>query len=166
MYAIEYESVKHLTLTEFTNYIKNLDGMPISKLKIQDLIYSKGKRIFPGEGVYIFRLKDKPYYVGKVSSMSFVERIPKHFDLRHGAWFNRLLTLTVSRHLGKELSEESINESAKFAIENLNLILINFENKEGINALESVLRATLNPLNAYKRKRDIDFDLTLSTLVL
>jgi hypothetical protein len=92
--------------------------------------------------------------VGKNSSMSFTERIGKHLDFRHGAWFNRLLVLICQRQLKIEVNDENLRIASKYAYDNLNLVLINFNNKERINRTERLLRSCTNSLNKFRNLRE------------
>ena len=92
--------------------------------------------------------------VGKVSSMSFTERISKHFDYRPYAWFNRLLFLICERLLKLERTEENYKIASKYAFENLNIVLVNFKNKEKINRTERLLRSCTNTLNKFKNLKE------------
>ena len=145
-FVLQYSTVKNLTINCFISKLKDTPGIKLKSLKIKDL-----SDIYPGLGVYIFKQGKKFYYVGKVSSMSFVERIPKHFDLRESAWMNRLLKIICEKQLNKEINYECLKNASKFAFNNLNLVLINFEeNWEKISRIERLLRSTNEPLNSFK----------------
>ena len=139
-YLIEFDEIKNSTISNFIEKIKTTKGKKLSDLKVMDLSYHNGKLICPGEGVYIFRENEEILLVGKVSSMSFTERISKHFDYRPYAWFNRLLFLICERLLKLERTEENYKIASKYAFENLNIVLVNFKNKEKIN--RTVVKST------------------------
>lgn len=155
-YLIEYDEIKHSSISDFIEKIKTTEGKKLSELKVMDLTYHNGQLIFPGEGVYIFRENQEIFLVGKVSSMSFTERIPKHFDYRPFAWFNRLLFLVCERHLKLERTEENFKVASKYAFENLNIVLVNFKNRERINRTERLLRSCTNTLNKFKYLQEKD----------
>lgn len=155
-YLIEYDNFKFKSINNLLDRIKRIKGKRLNELKISDLSYHNSEIIWPGEGIYIFRSNDKIIYVGKVSSMSFTERIPKHFDVRHFAWFNRLLKLICKKILSVEWNDNNAIISSQYAFKYLDLVLINFTTRERINKTESLLRASLNPLNKFKTHKTID----------
>jgi hypothetical protein len=153
-YLIEFDEIKELTIKELLDRIKKTKGKALNELKVKDLSYHNGNLITPGEGVYIFREKTEIVLVGKVSSMSFTERISKHFDYRPYAWFNRLLFLLCERHLKLEKSEQNFKLASKYAFDNLNIVLINFKSREKINRIERLLRSCTNTLNKFKHLKE------------
>lgn len=155
-YLLEFEQLKGNSIEFLLERIKNAKGKKLSELKIKDLSYHNQNLINPGEGVYIFRDKEKIILVGKVSSMSFVERIPKHLDYRPNAWFNRLLELICERLLEIEPNEENYIKASKYAFENLNLVLINFKTRDKINRIERLLRSCTETLNKFKNLKEYD----------
>lgn len=157
-YLIEFEEIESYSVSAFIDRIKRTKGKKLSDLKVRDLTYHNEEPIWPGEGVYIFRENEEILLVGKVSSMSFTERIPKHFDVRPFAWFNRLLYLTCVRHLKLEKNEKNFITASKYAFENLNLVLINFKKREKINRIERLLRSSTNTLNKFKKLKELKFD--------
>jgi len=157
-YLLNYEKLSQLTINEFLKKIEATEGKVLRELKVSDLTYYNNAPIIPAEGVYIFREDKKIIYVGKVTSMSFTERIPKHFDTRHKAWFNRLLKIICEKHpdYKSPITDENLRTASKYAFENLNLVLINFENRDRINSIEKLIRATTNTLNKFKTLREND----------
>lgn len=153
-YLLEFDELKNSTISNFIDSIEKTNGKKLSELKVKDLNYHNHKLILPGEGVYVFREKKKILLVGKVSSMSFTERIPKHLDYRPNAWFNRLLFLICERLLEVEPIEENYKIVSKYAFENLNLVLINFKSREKINRTERLSRASTNTLNKFKHLKE------------
>lgn len=152
-YLIQYDDIKKLSLGGLLNFLKQKKGLPLREVSIDRLTSFNEEYIFPGTGVYIFRDKEKLVYVGKASSMSFIERVPKHFDPRTYAWMNRLLEL-VSKKVLNEVSQKDYKQALGYVLENYNLLLIhiNDENKSKINILEDKLRGTKEPLNRFKTK--------------
>lgn len=157
-YLITYSDNKKIE--QFIEEINITDGLPLKDLRVIDLVYYKGEPIRSGIGVYIFKSKDKCYYVGNCVARCFAERIPSHFDLRKVGWFNTLLkTIIKNEFIDKEITDESLNIAAKFAFENINLVLINFEysshyinQKIKINNLERDLGIALGSYNKNFRK--------------
>lgn len=160
-YLLQYSDLENLTLREFKDRIEKLKGVNLKDLRISDLTFYNGNPILPSEGVYIFREGKSFVYVGKVTSMSFTERIPKHFDTRTFAWFNRLLKIICEKKTEKEITNENLVEASKFTFDNLNLILINFKKRERINPIEKLLRASTNTLNKFKTLRITDNNLII-----
>lgn len=152
-YLMEYEQFCHLHLSKFIEEIKNTNGIPLNDLKIKDLTYFNNEIINPGIGVYVFKLKNEIFLVGKVRSNTFTERIPKHFDVRPNAWFNRLLFVTCREHLKIPLDKNGYLEASKFCFENLNLVLINVKDSSKVDILEKALRANSEALNRCKNKK-------------
>ncbi len=166
-YLIDYDLIKGKTVAEALKLIHSRDGIPVSNLRIKDLLFLNEKEIYPGTGVYLFRQEKEIKYVGKVSSMSFVERIPKHFDPRSYAWMNRLLELNSG--LKKEIENQNYKTGLRISLKevlscyNLILIHINCEesDKTRINDLETILRGIDGPMNQFKAKKT-DLKMTIS----
>lgn len=150
-YLIEYTNIENKSIQNFIDLLNNTKGKKLKDLKVQDLSYHNGQPIWPGEGVYLFRNDKRVMYVGKASSMSFTERIAKHFDFRSFAWMNRLLKLISERELKhKKQNHDNLKIASKYAFENLNIVLLNFEKRERINRTERLLRSCTEPLNKFK----------------
>ncbi|MBF4506065.1 hypothetical protein IRZ83_05235 [Flavobacterium sp. JLP] len=157
-YLITYNDNK--STEQIIQEINNIEGLPLKDLKVMDLIYHNGDPIRSGIGVYIFKSKEKCYYVGNCVSRCFAERIPAHFDLRKVGWFNSLLkTIIKHKFTDKKITDESLHQAAKFAFENISLVLINFEynkdyinQKKRINNLERNLGEGLKSYNTSFRK--------------
>jgi hypothetical protein len=160
-YLIEYSSIELFSIEELLHILNATEGKRISELKVRDLTFHNNKEIWRGEGVYLFRRNKDIVYVGKVSSMSFTERIGKHFDLRKEAWMNRLLKLISEKELIlNEETLENLKSASLHAFENLNIVLINFKTREvsRINRLETLLRACTKPLNGFKNLKINDYN--------
>jgi len=149
-YLLEYDNIKDLSIKILLETLSDTNGKKLNDLKVRDLTYHNKNKIFPGEGVYIFREDISAIYVGKVSSMSFTERIAKHFDLREVSWFNRLLKLLCERELKIPVNNENLKTASEYAFQKLNLVLINFKNRDRINRTERLLRSCMEPLNKFK----------------
>jgi ribosomal protein L24E len=153
-YVIDYDSIKHLSIAESLRTIANVPGIPLNELKVMDLSYYKGEHLYPGEGVYIFRVDNEIKLVGKAESMSFTERVPKHFDPRPYAWFHRLLEL-VGGGLNKQSSEKEFQAASREAFNTMNLVLIHFTSSRArIARTERMLRASTNCMNKFKRLKE------------
>ncbi|MBL4653646.1 MAG: hypothetical protein JKY53_12410 [Flavobacteriales bacterium] len=151
-YVIEYNEIKCLSIREAKKHILNCDGIRLDEMKVKDLTYHNDEFIYPGSGVYIFRNGKQIVYVGKCSSMSFTERIAKHFDLRKVAWMNRLLKLICERIQGNKVTDDNLKIASKYAFENLSLVLINFKERDRIDRTERMFRATYKEaLNTFKK---------------
>lgn len=81
-YLIQYRDIENATIQNLLDKLDLIEGKALNELKVQDLSYHNGIPIWPGQGVYLFRKGKRVLYVGKVSSMSFTERIAKHYDFR------------------------------------------------------------------------------------
>jgi len=158
-YLLEFDDIQHLSIESFLNAIQRTPGIKLEELTVKKLSYHNEEIIYPGMGVYIFRTGTKFKYVGKVSSMSFTERIPKHLDVRPYAWMNSLLKILALKELNEtNIERRELEKASKYAFDNLNLVLINFKSNERdlINRLERMLRSYPGPLNRFKRLRETD----------
>jgi hypothetical protein len=164
-YLIEYDTLRGFSIRDLLKTIEKTKGKRLDELKVMDLTYHNSIEIWRGEGVYIFKEQKRIIYVGKASSMSFTERIPKHFDLRHDAWFNRLLELICIKILGLEWNDENAIISSKYAFKNLNLVLINFKDRKQIDRIERLLRSCAEPLNEFKKLKEKNHDKSLDDYV-
>ncbi|MDY3338760.1 hypothetical protein PG279_06160 [Riemerella anatipestifer] len=91
--------------------------------------------------------------VGKARSNSFTERIPKHFDFRPKAWFNRLLFITCREYYKAEINDENFKRSSKYVFEHGRLLLVNMKKSEQIDKFENILRGTTGALNKFRNKK-------------
>lgn len=155
-YVIEFEDVKSHTLKEFIELIETIPGKKLSEFRLIDLTYENNKLINPGHGVYVFRDNNKNIIlVGKATSTSFTERIAKHFDIRPGAWFNRLMYVVCCRQLNLEKSNSNYLIASKHIFENVDIVLINFIfDFQRIPKIETLLRGSTNTLNKFKNRKE------------
>lgn len=156
-YLVNFENIKQMQIKMLLHNLGNMDGIRLNELKVKDLTSYNGNEIFPGIGVYIFREGVRAIYVGKCSSNSFTERIPKHFDLRHYAWMNNLLKIICVKRLG-EITDENLKKASKDAFDKFNMILITFSNRNKINRVEKLLRIALNPLNNFRHPQPLNLE--------
>lgn len=158
-FLIEYKNIEKKSIQDLLDILNQTEGKKLNDLKVQDLSYHNGKPIWPGEGVYIFRDDKRVVYVGKVSSMSFTERIAKHFDFRSFAWMNRLLKLLSQKELKHEKQDhDNLKIASKYAFDNLNIVLLNFQSRARINRTERLLRSCTEPLNKFKNLTERNLD--------
>jgi ribosomal protein L24E len=152
-YLLDYRDLQQGSIQSMLTRIDAAEGINLKELRVQDLSFYNGKPIYPGTGVYLFRKGKKIVYVGKCSSMSFTERIAKHFDFRTYAWMNRLLKLVCQKELQLEETHDNLKIAAQYAFENLNLVLIHFNQRDRINRTERLLKACSKSLNCFKKLR-------------
>jgi len=157
-YLLNFEDIRQMSIESMLSTLSNTDGITLDELKVKDLTYYNEKEIFPGIGVYLFREDKKVIYVGKCSSNSFTERIPKHFDIRKIAWMNSLLKLICKKQLLVEINDENLKRASQDAFKKLNLILINFSDRRKINRIEKLLRSCTDPLNKLKKYKEINLE--------
>lgn len=150
-YLIEFDDHLNLFVNEFIEIINKTEGIRLNELKVKDLTYNN-TLIIPGHGIYIFKTDNDILLIGKARSNSFTERIPKHFDIRPKAWFNRLLFITCREHYKVELNDENFKLSSQYVFENGKLLLINMKNSYQIDQFENILRGTTETLNKFRRK--------------
>lgn len=165
-YIINYTTEE--TLEELVKQIDALEGLPLSKMKIQDLVFNSldGEPIRTGNGVYIFKNSEMTFYIGNCFARNFVERIPAHFDIRHNGWFNSLLKAIIKnqnidfKNKTPEEKNEFLEKAAKIAFDKINIVLVNFlkYDKTEINNLERRLAEELNPINTRFRKIKVDIN--------
>lgn len=160
-YLIEYEDISDSTIEDLLNRIDATRGKRLEDLKIKDLTYHNATEIWPGEGIYLFRDHKKNLYVGEVRSMSFTERIAKHFDFRHFAWMNRLLELICVKVLELDWNDDNAKKASIYAFDNLNLVLVNFTERYFIDKTERLLRSCTCPLNAFKNLKETNVKMKL-----
>ena len=165
-FYLEFDEHSEKTLSEFLALLETINGIELSDLRVSDLSISNGEIVTQGEGVYLFRKGTQVMYVGKVSSMSFTERIGKHFDVRRYAWFNRFLKLIAEKVDEVDCKEdEYLVEALEYALKHCNLVLINFNERKRINKFETVLRRTTNPLNKFKHERPVNKEKILKDFI-
>jgi hypothetical protein len=157
-YLLEFEDFRHRPIKHLIETLEITTGKNLSELKVRDLTYHNSQPIWPAEGVYLFRENKDVILVGKVSSQSFTERIAKHFDIRHFAWFNRLLELICIKILKVEWNDDNAVKASEYAFEKLNIVLINFTDRDRINRTERLFRACMQPLNKFKTIKEKDLD--------
>jgi hypothetical protein len=158
-HLIEVEEIESVLIKDLPDYLLKKQGLRLSKMTVSDLVFHNGKAIRHGNGVYVFRENQRPVYVGNCVARNFVERIPAHFDVRENGWFNSLLLSRIQEKEGRRAKEdktdENLEEAARYAFDNYNLLLINFSthDKDAMSRLELLMRLILNPINKFKRKR-------------
>lgn len=152
-YVINYNTIKDKTVDEVVKILSETEGIKLIDCRIVDLVFIHGdmqKPIDSGLGVYIFKTKERVFYVGSCTSRNFLERIPPHVDIRSSAWMNRLVKnmvkeeksqLNVEQHdhekkkqKGITYANESLLEASRKAFNECSLVMINFEgNFDGKN---------------------------------
>ncbi|TAE17195.1 MAG: hypothetical protein EAZ95_06835 [Bacteroidetes bacterium] len=163
-YLLNVNDLKNLTISQVIVKLKKLSGIRLQNCTLADLVFFEGNPIYSGNGVYIFKENEDIIYVGNCVSRSFVERIPSHFDIRSGGWFNSLLLNIISQEGKEKKTDELLAKAAKKALESYSLILINYEDysKESIDKLETVLRIVLKPYNTFKSKQlNVNYDIDI-----
>ncbi len=158
MYYLEIKHLEHLSIAQFEKKIGAARGIRLSTIKLSQLILANGKLIYPGIGVYVFKIGEEIVYVGKVSSRSFIERIPSHFDLRQKAWMNSFLKYYAIQKLSLRVNNRNLGKAAKKCFDDrVRLILIGFgsRSKKSISNFESHLRKILQP--KYNRTKNKDY---------
>ena len=157
-YLIEFEDYLSFSVNQFIEIINKTEGIKLNELRVKDLTYYNNQFINPGHGIYIFKDDRSILLIGKARTMSFTERIAKHFDLRPNAWFNRLL-FVINRDKEKfkivsNNDEDGFKRSSEYVFNNAKLLLINIKSDRihQIDKFENILRATAEPLNRFKRK--------------
>lgn len=162
-YLIEFEDYENKSISQLIQDIRLTEGIKLNDLKVKDLTYYHNEIINPGLGVYIFKLNNTFFHIGKVRSNSFTERIPKHFDIRPKSWFNRLLFITCREYYNIPLDNSNYIKASDFVFNNLSLVLLNIKNIDKIDTIEKIMRSNTETLNKFKYKK-YDESLILSSL--
>ncbi len=164
---LRYEDIAETALKDLPAQIQSTERCRIGSLTLDDLAevteYPNGAYIFFREGDPI-----RPFYVGRVSSRSFLGRIPSHFEPREDYWMNAL-----SKGLHKKGHAATYHSGVKAGL-NCQAIFVgvrlkhdealSVERKLLINALEIVLQEALKPeLNG--RHRNGGLELTVGDAV-
>lgn len=157
-YLLQLEDIKSKKFGEVVQLIKKMPGIQLASMTHADYLFYNGHPIFPGNGVYVFKIDNQVVYVGKTASRSFIERIPAHFDFRELAWMNSLLKNYCKQNDYTPNNDELI-DAARHCLEHTSVIMINFntphlkEIKKKISVLENLLlRSDLQSWN--KRKQN------------
>ena len=116
-HVVSFDTANSLDAVELEKILKPENALPLSEIKFKDLA------IYPGIGIYIiYDLSDKPCYIGKCTSRSFIERVPSHFDCRKHAYL-----ATILRRLGSlDHNGDDISEITLRAIDSFKILLVNF----------------------------------------
>lgn len=152
-YLIEYN--KDISNEELEEKIRSIEGLPLSQMRVKDLVFHNDEPIYTANGVYVFKYGNEICYVGNCVARCFVERIPAHFDIRSTGWFHSLLTALIKKKYGKvKKTNDNLQEAAVKAFSDLSLVLINFPiyDKTAMNNLENILGNRLKPYNSRFRK--------------
>ena len=98
--------------------VKQKNAIPLSILTLNNLA------MYPSAGLcFFYNIRNDLQYVGKCTSMFFIERIPSHFDCRNNARF-----ATIAKRRVDELSQsDNISETVYQALTDLKLSLVNFK---------------------------------------
>lgn len=159
---IAIDDFQGATLQKLMDHIWQSQKCKVGDIKIRDL---SNTAEYP-YGVYLFFSTESDQekdclYVGKVSSRSYAERIPMHFDPRKDAWMNQF-----ARYFSEQVFQNDYEKALLHAL-NQYIIFIGFRFRESnpeyknlkaedkrafdkkfaqpINALETVLRSVMEP---------------------
>ena len=144
-YFIAFDDYRNQSLAEFANLLRCRVKKAVGSVQISELCSMVN---YPN-GLYLFfDDKETPWYIGKATSRSFIERVPSHFDQRQHAWFNTLpKKIMAVCQIGEYPEAHALGLS-------LRLVIIGIKSKNTALKLESVLRSFLQPkLNPGKKSR-------------
>ncbi|QCO07435.1 hypothetical protein D3867_36740 (plasmid) [Azospirillum argentinense] len=132
------------------------EGVPFRDLRFWQITHNDDGPIDSENGIYWIALDGKPLYIGKCTSLSFVERIGAHLSLGAHHWKNLLLRRRAGIQRRNGLAPQDAVED--FANARLGLLHIMHrrmsgeagENLDGatcqqVGELETALRASLKP---------------------
>ncbi len=139
------EEIRLLSLSELKNTLSECPKKTLGDVTLAELCsipeYPNGLYLF-------FDHLNEPWYVGKSTSRSFIERVPSHFDTREEAWFNTLPKKIV------DVCQVAEYKDAHALGLTLKLVLIGVKSKQTAINLEGALRDYLQPqLNKVKKRR-------------
>ena len=137
---INFDSIKNLSLEDARTFIVSHEKMRIGDIKLFDLISDSGHPLSSSQGIYMFfdGSGQTCLYVGKNSSLQFIERIPCHFAQSEHSWHNHFL-----KYFKKYANIESYYDSA-MATQTCHLVLIHFD-PQYINKAERIFRFIMAP---------------------
>jgi hypothetical protein len=155
--TISIEQYWNSTLDDLARTICERGKVRVGDIRLRELADTSERPY----GVYAFFdsvVQGNCLYVGKVSSRSYAERIPMHFDPRSKSWMNQFT---------RKLSDRKFNgcyESALLHALDQYIVFLGFRftssdaanehRAKCINRLETALRACLNPsLNGHSRDK-------------
>ena len=147
---IHFDSIKGLSLEDARTFIVNHEKMRIGEIKLFDLISDDGQPLSSGQGVYMFfdESGQTCLYVGKNSSLQFIERIPCHFAQSEHSWQNHFL-----KYFKKHTDIDSFYDAA-MATQTCHLVLIQCDSQY-VNKVERIFRFIMAPkFNAVKARID------------
>ncbi|MFA7268965.1 MAG: hypothetical protein WC073_06450 [Sterolibacterium sp.] len=125
------------TLAEFASRLQRCTKKSVGSVEIGELCSITDCP----NGVYVFYDdQDVPWYVGKASSRSFVERIPSHFDPRADGWFG-----TLPKRIMSICKTTDYCDAIQLGL-SLRLVLIGVQTKDVATKVENVLRTYLQPM--------------------
>ena len=130
------------SLADFAITLKNCPTKHVGTVQLSELCSMSEY----ANGVYLFfDDQSAPWYVGKATSRSFIERVPSHFVQREDAWFN-----TLPKRVKRVCGIDSYSDALQLAL-SLQIVLIGVRETGTALKLEGALRAYLRPkLNATK----------------
>jgi hypothetical protein len=141
---LDFSKIEHLPVGDARSAIASAPKMRLGEIKIYDLITEDS------HGIYLFFSPDSTtcLYVGKNSSMQFVERIPLHFAIGETSWQNHFL-----KKYRNHYKSGSLPDTAK-AVSGCHILLMPVRKYELIAKAEKFFRVVqkpvLNELKSYK----------------
>lgn len=143
---LDFSKIEHLPVGDACSTIASAPKMRLGEIRIYDLITEDS------HGVYFFFGPDRTtcLYVGKNSSMQFVERIPHHFATDQTSWQNHFL-----KKYRDHYTSGSLPETTK-AVRDCHILLMPVRRYELIVRAERFFRVfqepVLNELKSAKAK--------------
>lgn len=133
-------------------------ALSINKLTVADLVADGGRPHSAMTGLYFIFDGRQLAYIGKAGSKSFAERVPGHFDLRPGAWFNTFLKkYTRTTKPSARVLRAAVPGVFLCRVALLPIPVQTKAEKQWLGRLETALRAalqpTLNPASMRIQKR-------------
>jgi hypothetical protein len=164
---LKYEEIRETCLAQLPLVVRAAATARIGSLTLDDLAevndYPNGAYVF-----YERQSDERPFYVGRASSRSFLGRIPSHFEQREDYWMN---ALSKGLHKKRQLAAytDGVSSALNCSVAFVGVYLgrtdpPSLERKRLINTLELVLQEVLGPeLNG--RSGQLSRTLTLAQAV-
>ena len=108
-YLLNVNDLRDLTIVQVIEKLKTTSGIQLRNCTIADLVFFEENPIYSGNGVYVFKENGDFIYVGNCVARNFIERIPAHFDVRAGGWFNSLLVNIIKKKYNKQNISSTVN---------------------------------------------------------
>ncbi|MFN3712024.1 MAG: hypothetical protein ACK4SX_00040 [Alcanivoracaceae bacterium] len=146
-FRISVADLEELSVAEAKTVIERSYKIPLSEVKLFDLLVTEDNGFAMRHGVYVF-FNDigECLYVGMCSSSHFAHRIGGHFGMSPKYGMNTFLKRTVKMLGLKNTYASYVEALPKISEYRLLIIVANGRGKEFIGKLEKLLHIIYNPM--------------------